>query len=517
MSEEYRPRTALMTFAFWNNPLVVHAFESPSSRNKLWTAVLGYPIGVIGLYWLAEWATGQVTPQMFLVGLIGWQLVAGFIGAFAATHGAIRTDVRQGTMESLRLTSLTPAQLLLGKMLAEPAVLYLGMLATLPLAAFFGVLGGLPLGWVLLAYVNMGALMVLAGTMGLAQPFESTSGKPASTSPTAVLVVLIAIVSLEGGIGGYAALIHTGAWRSNVEIFGVPVPVPVFVPLLCLGLACVCFRCAVRRQTDRLSPQVGKPTAYALLAVSDVLTAGFLASVPPAFMGLTRRLAIFWLVHMCVSLALVLGLTANRETISSWVWRFRGQRRWFRDMLVGDRSSNHLAIVALAALGVISALVLVVGPVLLEDGAKAVRQAWPLILTNVTSIVVLTLAFGCLVQSFWLSKTQGPWAVFLLSLMLVLGPYGLVYYPLLVRIPSNPEWIAAASPAFHVARWLQELPTADFEIGLFLAPYVLLLAYTWLRFRVRLRRMEAGVAQKLRQMGYTPQKSAAVDSSLTGK
>jgi len=41
---------AFMKIDFWNNPLVIHAFESSAGRRKLWSIVLGQPLLLLGLY-----------------------------------------------------------------------------------------------------------------------------------------------------------------------------------------------------------------------------------------------------------------------------------------------------------------------------------------------------------------------------------------------------------------------------------------------------------------------------------
>jgi hypothetical protein len=251
-----------MTIDFWNNPLVIHAFESSAGRRKLWSIVLGQPLLLVALYaLLSQFEPMTLTAEKCLVALIGWELVAGVLGALLFTGAAISSDVKQRTLESLKLTALTPAQLLLGKMLAEPAAIYLSVWATLPLASICGIAAGVGIGWVILAYVNISAIMLLAGCVALLQPFESAGDRPGTLSPGQAMTAIVMLIGLEGAIGGYVALIQQQAWQANLEIFAIPVPILLFIPIASLALAATFFRIGVRRLTLGVLPPVGKPMA----------------------------------------------------------------------------------------------------------------------------------------------------------------------------------------------------------------------------------------------------------------
>src|SRR5262249_20706332 len=148
-----------------------------------WWLVLGQPLGLLGLYAvLVQLGARELTGEICLAALLGIELVGGMIGALIVTAAAVHSDVKQRTLESLKLSSLTPVQLVLGKLLGEPAAIYLSVWATMPLAAVCGVAAGFPLGWVLLAYLNISALVLLAGCLGLMQPLESRSERPGAVS-----------------------------------------------------------------------------------------------------------------------------------------------------------------------------------------------------------------------------------------------------------------------------------------------------------------------------------------------
>jgi hypothetical protein len=493
------------TIDFWNNPLVIHAFESPAGRRKLWWLVLGQPVGLLGLYAvLAQWWARELTGEVCLVALIGLELVGGMIGALVLTGAAVHSDVKQRTLESLKLTSLTPAQLLLGKLLADPAAIYLSVWATMPLAAICGVAAGFPLGWVFLAYANITALMLFAGCLGLVQPLESRSGRPGTVSPAHAILAILMLIGVESSIGGYAALIQTRAWQANLEIFGVPVPLLIFIPMAGLLLAGVFFRVAVRRLTQPVLPPLGKPTAYGILAVADVLTGGILFGIPTMVVGLGPRLAIFWLVHVGLSLLLLLAATANRQAVSSWVWRFRGKSGWHHDLWLSDRSPNDLMAATLAIMGVVNGMLFVSLPVLWLGGWQMGADEAAMNTAALTLLAVLILGLGATIQWLGFVARQGALApVILLTFVLFVTPYALVEAPLMFNRPQWPAWFAAASPAYHIERWFRGTSTEARDLLLFLGVYAALWVMCAWRFHVQLRRLTAGVDRTLAQMGYS--------------
>jgi hypothetical protein len=490
-----------MKIDFWNNPLVIHAFESSAGRRKLWSIVLGQPLLLLALYaLLSEWQPAAVTPQSCLVALIGWELVAGVLGALLVTGAAITSDVKQRTLESLKLTALTPAQLLLGKMLAEPAAIYLSVWATLPLASVFGIASGVNIGWIILAYVNISAIMLLGGSVALLQPFESIGDRPGTLSPGQAMIAIVMLIGLQGAIGGYMALIQQQGWQATLDIFAVPVPILLFIPIASLFLAATFFRIAVRRLTLEVLPPVGKPMAYGLLGVSDLLAAGILFGVPIPFLGLAPRLAIFWLVHMGVSSLLLLAGTPNRQALLSWTWRFRTRRSRALDLLLFDRSPNDLLAAGFAVMGVVNALIFIVLPLV-------VQNAWPadapaMIFAATASIAAVTLGLGALTQWLGFVGRQALASVIFCCVMLLILPQLVVEAPLLFHEPPYPDWIGGASPAYHIGRWLAGLPSDNRALVLLFALYVgIFVCSTWW-FHLRLGRLAKAVDQRIRDMGY---------------
>jgi hypothetical protein len=497
--------TSTTTIDFWNNPLVIHAFESPAGRRKLWWMALGQPVTLIALYAvLAHWLAKELTGGICLVALIGLQVLGGMIGALVLTGAAVLADVRQRTLESLKLTSMTPAQLLLGKLLAEPAGIYLSVWATMPLAAVCSAAADFPLGWVVLTYVNITALMVFAGCLGLVQPLESRSGRPGAMSPARAILAILLLIGVESSIGGYAALVQTQAWQANLWLWGVQVPVPVFIPLVSLLLAGVFFRIAVRRLTQPVLPPVSKPTAYALAAAADVLAGGFLFDVPTVVLGLGPRLAIFWMVHVGLSILLLLAGTASRQAVSSWVWRFRGRWSWHRDLWWCDRSPNDLMAVTLMIMGVVNGMLLVSLPVLWQDGWQMGRGEAAMSAAAWISLAAVILAMGAAIQWLGMVSRQGALApLVLVALMLLALPYTLVEAPLAFQRPAYPAWLAAASPIYHIGQWFREVPPEGRELLLLLSVYAVLGVSSGCWFHVRLRRLSAAVDRTLAEMRYS--------------
>jgi hypothetical protein len=236
------------------------------------------------------------------------------------------------------------------------------------------------------------------------------------------------------------------------------------------------------------------------LGASDLLAAGILFGMPIASLGLAPRLAIFWLVHVGVSSVLLLAGTANRQALLSWIWRFRGRRPWASDLLVFDRSPNDLLAAIFAVMGVVNALIFIVLPLVVQNAWTPDAPA--MIFAATASLAAVTLGLGALIQWLVLVGRQGPLASLVFVAMLLILPPLVVEAPLLFHRPRYPDWIAGASPAYHIGRWLVGLPSEPLALLLLLAVCVAVFVWSAWWFHFRLRRLVRAVDQKIAEMGY---------------
>src|SRR5262249_23132404 len=113
-------------------------------------------------------------PRNYLLALLGVQFAVSALVAGSTTGTSMQTEVISQTLDFQRIATLSPAQILLGKLLGESALAYLLAIATIPLAVFCWTLGvvGLSLDVLLLLYGNLFTITFLFGTLGLLQRLE---------------------------------------------------------------------------------------------------------------------------------------------------------------------------------------------------------------------------------------------------------------------------------------------------------------------------------------------------------
>jgi hypothetical protein len=480
-----------MQLDFWNNPIVVSAFRVKYRRGGLFNgvalylllltaggAVLFYYNDVLGGSW--PWA------RKYFVGLLTLQFIVSTVIAASTTSTSMRSEVANRTLDFQRIAALSPRQILLGKLLGEPALAYLLAIATFPLATWCVLLGGVTPEVMALMYLNLATTTLLAGAVGLLNRVDLPIGK--ADSGMAALAGLLTPVPV------FSSLVSNDPWQRGVPFFGVTVPFLLVIPVAQAVLACLFFQTMVRRLLNPLNPALGKRLAYALLFAVDVVTAAWLydplfARGPQPWLTLEFRAGAFCLIHLLASLCLIVGVTPWRETVHSWVWRFRDRLPRLWDLWVSDRSENALALLTFCALGVLCLGLFVVLP-------TAKDQDWRVVVPPATAMVLLLLTFGTLHQCcVLLAGRSGTVTVFLLGMILVVLPH-LVgrYYQL--------DLLLAVSPSAQFVRWLA-YPTEKLNLLPLLVLYGLLLAGAWLALRRWMRRLAQVVDHKLQRMGVT--------------
>src|SRR5206468_7333316 len=127
-----------MSIDFWNNPIVVSAFRVKYRR--------GGVFNITTLYLILLVAGGAVMahyddpprfgpwPRNYLLALLALQFVISPLMAGNATAESLRSEITNRTLDFQRIATLSPSQILVGKLLGEPALAYLLAIATIPLA-----------------------------------------------------------------------------------------------------------------------------------------------------------------------------------------------------------------------------------------------------------------------------------------------------------------------------------------------------------------------------------------------
>ena len=517
-----------MKLDFWNNPIIVSSFRVRYRRGGLFNLTAIYlmllVVGGVVMYHYRGNMPGTWS-RNYLLALLGMQFFLSAAMAGGTTANSMRSEVVSRTFDFQRISSLSPRQILAGKLFGEPALAYLLAITTIPLAVWCWMLGvvGVSLPVLALLYVNLATTTILAGSLGLLQSLEPAAGQ--ATTPSSATVgwgVLAAIfaaqalamarwllatpwsralVGLLTPVAPIYGVTDGDPWHHTLSLtfFTYEIPLLLATPVAQLVVAWLCFQIMVRRIINPLNPAFSKRTAYLTLAVVDLLAAGVLFERLPIVVGVSlsigQRAAAFCLAHLVVGLMMVGNVTPWRESLHSWIWRLRGPCSRWRDLWLGDRSENWLALLTFCLIGLASLIVFVLIPAGLEEGFDKVRASGPQVLRIIVVTLLLLLSLGTLRQ--WcvaVGGRSGRGVFFTLGLILMLPVY-------LVGLYFQSDEVEAFSPIGHFVHW--------FNQGEPLNPLPLLLVYgtllilTWVLLRRYVARVEKVVVRKLQLMGAT--------------
>jgi hypothetical protein len=512
-----------MSLAFWNNPIVVSAFRvkyrrGPFSSTAMYVLVLA--MGGALLHYYRD-KTGGYWPHNCFIALIGLQFVVSGLGAVSATSASIKAEVINRTLDFQRIATLSPRDILLGKLFGEPAQSYLLAIATIPLGFLCYLWQGVTLDGLALMYVQLASTTLMMGALGLVTRLDATGRSRSGRNPewmpfTFAIILLIGspVVMASGGtalslpgpaailglltpLPSYYGLVKDDLWTYGLAFFGKEIPFVLVTPVSQLLIAFVCFRCMVRQLHNPLNAPMSRGMAYLVILVVDILTAGVLFDPSPSVLSLQTKIAAFALVHLCIGLLLTFTLTPWRESLHSWVWRFRGRGKRLMDLWFGNRSVNGLALATLAAIGVVDSLLLIVLPEVGRVGAGALANDWPVLVNvSVTGVLVL-LTFGTLYQWFAFLAGRGTIGLTLTFITLT------VALPHILGYNYEIEWLLILSPSLHFGRWLfaPQLPSNLIPMLLL---YGIALVLVGNSLHSRMRVLEKIVDRKLAKMGAIP-------------
>lgn len=176
---------------FWRNPEFIRHVraELRPARAVTVVVVVFFLCALIGLGCWAQQkeiamnlraygASGDVTPDMLAdVPRQGWLLFARWViglqgglltfwSLFACAQ-SVSGERDRKTWDFQRTTSLTPAELVMGKLLGEPVLAYFGALCALPVGLVAGFSGGLSFGTLASVYVSLLVISLFLGLGGL--------------------------------------------------------------------------------------------------------------------------------------------------------------------------------------------------------------------------------------------------------------------------------------------------------------------------------------------------------------
>jgi hypothetical protein len=511
-----------MGIDFWNNPIVVSAFRVKYRRGGVFNVTTIYLLVLIaGGALLARYGDPVRMgpwPRAYLLTILGLQFVVSAVVAGNATTTSLRAEVVSRTLDFQRIAALTPRQILLGKLLGEPALAYLLAIATVPLTAFCWTLGvaGVSLDVLVLMYVNLASTTFLFGTLGLLQRLETGSNQNSRgigvAFGSAIILGLVfvppafgiarqilaypwstAAVGLFTPVPAFYGIYIGDPWVSNLSFFGLQIPMLLVTPVSQLALGFLCLHTTSRWLVNPLNPSLSKRLAYVTLLAVDIMTAAVLLEPTPFGLAIAPRVTAFCLVHLLAGLLLMNSVTPWRESLESWVWRFRDRKPRLWDWWLGERSENGLVLVTFCVLGILGLVLLVLVPAGMQEGFPELRRSRPLIITVAISSTLLMLTLGTLHQ----------WFVFVAGRA---GKAGLVTFLAIIVLPLHlfgeyyhNEYVLALSPSAHFAYWFSGriLPHPEYM----LAVYGGLLLWSGVSIRRGVGRLEKVIDSKLQTMG----------------
>jgi hypothetical protein len=236
------------------------------------------------------------------------------------------------------------------------------------------------------------------------------------------------------------------------------VPYAFITPLAQTALAVFALSWMVRRLTHPLATPSSKLHTYLALFVLDLFWAGLVYDLVKTGQGLTEPAVRFAIGHTILSFLLMTRCTPGQNSYLSWVWRLRGRRALWLDLLLGERTLNTLVLVAYCVIGAaVFAGAIMLPATLMNPGVHA-ATVWPAVHISALFGVLLILCYGLFYQTFAVVVEKGAGFVFLLSgSVIMLAPYVMGEYydrPLLsslspigvfVRLVQDPR--AAYAPA----------------------------------------------------------------------
>lgn len=537
-----------MVFDIWNNPIVVSAFRVKYRRGGLFLSSISYLVllaaGGIGMmYWAnADEISGNPWPapwhEIYLILLLSIQLFLSGLIAATTTAVSMRAEVMNRTLDFQRIASISPRQILVGKLFGEAALAYLLPIAMFPLAFLCMLLRipGLDLVTFVLLFVNLLTTIVMMGSFGLLHKLVIPAGKTTTSGGNTGIGIFITLgifvpqIIAAGGQGwldkpwtgapvglltpipALVGLFNHDPWRYGLSLFELHVPFLLVTPLSQLLIAGLCIHTMERRLVNPLTPPFGRREAYLTLLLLDLLVAGIVYGNGVYRWPLPVRVTAFCVFHILASVWFTICVTPGRDVLETWIWRWRGRRSLLLDMWVGDRTENGLVLLTFGITGFVVAWL----GVALPDWSSGSPGDHATVLTATCVSFLLLVAFGAMHQWVMLiAPRQGVAMFFVFALLLNAVPavLGGIWYsssaerwmsgnsgPAKVsdKIPSNLALDVA--PGAHFVHWFGGDTPKPHLIPL-IAVYGILLLVVWYLLRNRIARMTNVVDCKLAAMG----------------
>lgn len=223
--------------SFWRNPeFVRHVRAELRPARALATGLLVLVICALVAIscWNAEPTNLRQFFRIFYLWLLGMQFVVLGLGCASACGQAISRERELKTYDFLKTTRLTPAELLVGKLLGAPVITYFAVACSLPISVPAGILAGYSPQVILRSYLLLAAMALFLGLIGLWTSILLEKSSPAAAVLLASLPVGLGFSFAFspfpgfGGISVVSAIFSLYAPNSDIsrvvpKLFGIPV------------------------------------------------------------------------------------------------------------------------------------------------------------------------------------------------------------------------------------------------------------------------------------------------------
>jgi len=400
--------------------------------------------------------------QWIFIGVFETQAVLLMLIVVAYSAGAISLEREKQTYEVLALTSLSSAEVVVGKIASITALCYLFLLTSLPLAAFSLLFGGvsptdvamcygllalkIPL-WAglgvmssILAGRSIGAHVLALIVVGGENVFASILMDPFSgADPTSLFNPLFAPLVIEAGVSFQVFSWHIPGWL-------LPIPYSLLLTsLLIVGAAEAMPH--YRPQRSPLLRSLLLATAFFMVFLMTAIMSGGQRS-GPAGLPLIGILALVWMWAVAfVPVFSSYPVEADQER-EGMGWSVVGPARWL------ERDARSGAGFCLLLWGATLAGALIAAELsLVSSHTHRVPSQWPRAPDLIVGLSILALSI--IAYSAWgatlaiVHRARRESALATLLIILAMNSVAAIYamgYHLMRKVPSAP-WLVLASPA----------------------------------------------------------------------
>ena len=186
------------------------------------------------------------TSLLFFRWLVGLQAVALTFWTLFSCAQSVSGERDRKTWDFQRITRMTSAEILIGKLLGEPVLVYFAVLCAAPVTLISGLVAGLSLGTVLSIFVFLGAISIFLGLGGmwLSTLLESRTRAVGLIAALALYGFTLGLYNFrDSGLPGLAAMSpltgvldalgETGPMKISPVLFNYPVSWLLMTVLLC--------------------------------------------------------------------------------------------------------------------------------------------------------------------------------------------------------------------------------------------------------------------------------------------